>query len=104
MGRRSFERTAHCAFLEYVYFARNDSVIDGQPVYESRFKWVVSWPKKSKDIHPDIVISAPDSGTPAAIGYSLEAGIPFMEGLTKIVMLVVPLFNPTQKQALMLYV
>ena len=69
------ERTAHCIF-EYVYFARNDSVIDGQPVYESRIQMGRELAKEIQDIHPDIVISAPDSGTPAAIGYSLEAGIP----------------------------
>ena len=36
--------------------------------------------KETKEIHPDIVISVPDSGTAAAVGYSLESGVPFMEG------------------------
>ena len=39
--------------------------------------------KETKDIKADIVISVPDSGTAAAVGYSLESGVPFMEGLTK---------------------
>ena len=76
------EKTAHCIF-EYVYFARNDSVIDNQPVYDARIQMGRELAKETKDIHPDIVISAPDSGTPAAIGYALESGIPFMEGLNK---------------------
>lgn len=91
------ERTAHCIF-EYVYFARNDSVIDGQPVYESRIQMGRELAKEIQDIHPDIVISAPDSGTPAAIGYSLEAGIPFMEGLTKNRYVGRTFIQPTQKQ------
>lgn len=91
------ERTAHCIF-EYVYFARNDSVIDGQPVYESRIQMGRELAKEIQDIHPDIVISAPDSGTPAAIGYSLEAGIPFIEGLTKNRYVGRTFIQPTQKQ------
>lgn len=87
------ERTAHCIF-EYVYFARNDSVI----VYESRIQMGRELAKEIQDIHPDIVISAPDSGTPAAIGYSLEAGIPFMEGLTKNRYVGRTFIQPTQKQ------
>ena len=54
--------------------------------------------KETKDIHPDIVISVPDSGTPAAIGYALEAGIPFMEGLTKNRYVGRTFIQPTQKQ------
>ena len=55
--------------------------------------------KETKDIiKADIVISAPDSGTPAAIGYSLESGIPFMEGLTKNRYVGRTFIQPTQKQ------
>ena len=92
------EKTGHCIF-EYVYFARNDSVIDGQPVYESRVQMGRELAKETKDIiKADIVISAPDSGTPAAIGYSLESGIPFMEGLTKNRYVGRTFIQPTQKQ------
>lgn len=89
--------TAHCIF-EYVYFARNDSVIDGQSVYDSRIQMGRELAKETMDIHPDIVISVPDSGTPAAVGYALEAGIPFMEGLTKNRYVGRTFIQPTQKQ------
>ena len=70
-------------FFEYVYFARTDSVIDKQCVYQARINMGRELAKETKEIHPDIVISVPDSGTAAAVGYSLESGVPFMEGLTK---------------------
>lgn len=91
------DHTAHCIF-EYVYFARNDSVIDGQPVYDARIQMGRELAKETKDIHPDIVVSVPDSGTPASIGYALEAGIPFMEGLTKNRYVGRTFIQPTQKQ------
>ena len=75
-------KCAHCIF-EYVYFARTDSVIDKQCVYQARINMGRELAKETKEIHPDIVISVPDSGTAAAVGYSLESGVPFMEGLTK---------------------
>lgn len=91
------EHTAHCVF-EYVYFARNDSVIDKQPVYEARIQMGRELAKETTDIRADVVISAPDSGTPAAIGYSLESGVPFMEGLTKNRYVGRTFIQPTQKQ------
>jgi len=91
------EKTAHCIF-EYVYFARNDSVIDNQSVYDARIQMGRELAKETMDIHPDIVISVPDSGTPAAVGYALEAGIPFMEGLTKNRYVGRTFIQPTQKQ------
>lgn len=91
------EKTAHCIF-EYVYFARNDSVIDNQPVYDARIQMGRELAKETKEIKPDIIISAPDSGTPAAIGYALESGIPFMEGLTKNRYVGRTFIQPTQKQ------
>lgn len=91
------ERTAHCIF-EYVYFARNDSVIDNQSVYDARIQMGRELAKETSDIHPDIVISVPDSGTPAAVGYALEAGVPFMEGLTKNRYVGRTFIQPTQKQ------
>ena len=56
--------------------------------------------KETKEIHPDIVISVPDSGTAAAVGYSLESGVPFMEGLTKNRYVGRTFIQPTQKQRL----
>ncbi len=90
-------KTAHCIF-EYVYFARNDSVIDNQSVYDARIQMGRELAKENTEIHPDIVISVPDSGTAAAVGYAMEAGVPFMEGLTKNRYVGRTFIQPTQKQ------
>jgi amidophosphoribosyltransferase len=70
-----------CVF-EYIYFARPDSIIDGQSVHQARFEMGKQLARES-GYKADIVISVPDSGTTAALGFSYEAGIPFMEGLMK---------------------
>ncbi|MBP2638089.1 MAG: purF [Firmicutes bacterium] len=75
------DRLAGCVF-EYIYFARPDSVIDGQSVYQARFNMGRTLARES-GFKADIVISVPDSGTTAALGYSQESGIPFAEGLMK---------------------
>ncbi|HWR42997.1 amidophosphoribosyltransferase [Sporomusa sp.] len=75
------DRRAGCVF-EYIYFARPDSVIDGQSVYQARFSMGRTLARES-GFKADIVISVPDSGTTAALGYSHESGIPFAEGLMK---------------------
>lgn len=93
------EKCAHCVF-EYVYFARPDSIMDGQSIYEARINMGRELAKETRDIKADIVISVPDSGTPAAIGYGLEAGIPFVEGLTKNRYVGRTFIQPTQKQRL----
>ncbi|SHK06867.1 amidophosphoribosyltransferase [Tepidibacter formicigenes DSM 15518] len=70
-----------CSF-EYIYFAREDSVIDGVDVYKSRF---LAGKELYKE-HPteaDIVIGVPDSGIPAAIGYSKASGIEYEIGFVK---------------------
>lgn len=92
-------KRAHCVF-EYVYFARTDSVIDKQSVYQARINMGRELAKETKDIKADIVISVPDSGTAAAVGYSLESGVPFMEGLTKNRYVGRTFIQPTQKQRL----
>ena len=91
-------KTAHCIF-EYVYFARTDSVIDKQSVYEARVNMGRELARETKGkIHPDIVIAVPDSGTAAAVGFGQEAGIPFLEGLTKNRYVGRTFIQPTQKQ------
>lgn len=75
------DKEALCVF-EYIYFARPDSVIDGQSVYDARLRMGRELAKES-GIRGDIVISVPDSGTTAAIGFSYESGVPFAEGLMK---------------------
>lgn len=70
-----------CIF-EHVYFARPDSIIFGRSVNESREALGRTLAKE----HPavaDIVVPVPDSGVPAAVGYSLESGIPFRMGLIR---------------------
>lgn len=74
-------KRALCSF-EYIYFARPDSIIDSQTVYTARVEMGRQLARETK-FKADVVISVPDSGTPAAIGYSLESGIPFGEGLIK---------------------
>jgi amidophosphoribosyltransferase len=75
------DRKALCIF-EYIYFARPDSVIDGQGIYDARFAMGRQLARES-GLKADIVISVPDSGTTAAMGFSYESGIPFAEGLMK---------------------
>ena len=70
-----------CIF-EYVYFARPDSNIDGINVYQARYNAGRKLAKESP-VKADLVFSVPDSGTPAAIGYAEELGIPFGLGLIK---------------------
>lgn len=71
----------NCIF-EYVYFARPDSLIDGISVYEVRYNSGRELAKEAP-VKADLVFSVPDSGTPAAIGYAQELGIPFGLGLVK---------------------
>jgi amidophosphoribosyltransferase len=69
------ERRAFCIF-EYVYFARPDSTIGNRNVYKVR----VEMGRELAREHPiqaDVVVPVPDSGNCAALGYSLESGIPF---------------------------
>lgn len=75
------ERRAFCIF-EYVYFARPDSNISGRNVYKTR----VEMGRELAREHPvkaDVVIPVPDSGNCAALGYSLESGIPFEMGFVR---------------------
>ena len=72
---------ALCVF-EYIYFARPDSLIDGQSVHQARLAMGRQLAIES-NLKADIVISVPDSGTTAALGFSAQSGIPFEEGLVK---------------------
>ena len=70
-----------CIF-EFIYFARPDSYIYGCNLYQARKRMGKELAKESP-ARADLVIGLPDSGTPAAIGYAEESGIPFSEGLIK---------------------
>ena len=70
-----------CIF-EIIYFARPDSIIDGINVYSAR-KEAGKILSSEYPVDADVVISVPDSGTPAAIGYAEESGIPYSIGLIK---------------------
>ena len=72
---------AHCMF-EWVYFARPDSVIDGQEVYDVRRRIGVVLARESP-AKVDLVMPIPDSGRAHAIGFSNESGIPYEEGFMK---------------------
>jgi len=72
---------AACIF-EYVYFARPDSVIDGQSVYEARRKMGELLAKEAP-IEADLVLGVPDSGVPSAVGYATASGIPYSDGIVK---------------------
>jgi amidophosphoribosyltransferase len=82
-------RKEHCnkaekktCIFEYIYFARPDSVVDGIGVHASRVK-AGRILAKAHPVKADIVIGVPDSGLDAAIGYSMESGIPYSMGLIK---------------------
>ncbi len=70
-----------CIF-EYVYFARPDSTIEGKNVYAMRKNIGIELAKEIK-IDADVVVPIPDSGVPAAIGYSVQSGIPFELGIIR---------------------
>ncbi|MGP1471515.1 MAG: amidophosphoribosyltransferase [Schwartzia sp. (in: firmicutes)] len=89
-------KLASCIF-EYIYFARPDSVIDGQSVHDARFMMGRILAKES-GYRGDIVISVPDSGTTAATGFAYESGIPFVEGLMKNRYIGRTFIQPTQKK------
>lgn len=69
------EKQARCVF-EYIYFARPDSVFDGVGVYESRIK-AGRFLAIDEPVEADIVVGVPESGNAAALGYSMESGIPY---------------------------
>lgn len=77
-----FEPTPkHCIF-EYVYFARPDSKVFGQSVYQNRKNMGIEL-ARIKPVEADMVIPVPDGGVPAAIGYAQESGIPYEMGIMR---------------------
>jgi amidophosphoribosyltransferase len=72
---------AHCVF-EFIYFARPDSFIFGRNVYQVRKEFGKQLARE-QPADADIVIAVPDSGVPAAMGYSEESGLPLELGLLR---------------------
>lgn len=75
------EQEARCIF-EYIYFARPDSRIDGVSVYHSRIlagKFLAI----DSPVEADLVVGVPESGNAAALGYSLQSGIPYGTAFVK---------------------
>lgn len=72
---------AFCTF-EQIYFARPDTIFNGQLVHQTRQKLGKQLAKEAP-VSADIVVPVPDSGTPHAIGYAQKSGIPYSEGLIK---------------------
>jgi amidophosphoribosyltransferase len=74
-------RERFCVF-EYIYFARPDSVMEGQPVYAAR-KHIGAELARESGVPADVVVPVPDSGVPAAMGYATESSIPFELGIIR---------------------
>lgn len=89
------KQKALCSF-EFVYFARPDSVIDEESVYQSRIE-AGKILARENPVDADIVMAVPDSGTVAAIGYAEESGIPYRQGLLKNKYLGRTFIQPNQK-------
>lgn len=70
-----------CIF-EYIYFARPDSVVAGRSVYDTRKRMGEELARETH-VEADVVVPVPDSGVPAAIGYSRQSGIPFELGIIR---------------------
>ena len=75
------KKSRPCIF-EYIYFARPDSIIDGKCAYEFRKKFGEELAKES-DIEADMIVPVPDSGVPAALGFSQFTKKPFELGLIR---------------------
>lgn len=90
------EKRAHCIF-EYIYFARNDSVMDGIEIHDARVNAGRALARKKK-VEADIVVGVPDSGLAAAEGYAMESGIPFALAFHKNSYIGRSFIKPTDKE------
>ncbi len=75
------QKSRFCIF-EHVYFSRPDSIIGDRSVYETRRQIGVELARETP-VEADLVCPVPDSGTPAAIGYAHESGIPYGMGIIR---------------------
>lgn len=77
----SREQEARCIF-EYIYFARPDSQIDGVSVYAARIR-AGRFLAMDSPVDADLVVGVPESGNAAALGYSLQSGVPYGTAFVK---------------------
>ena len=75
-------RSSRFCLFEHVYFSRPDSILGGRSVYETRRQIGVELAREAP-VEADLVCPVPDSGTPAAIGFSHESGIPYGMGIIR---------------------
>jgi len=86
---------ARCVF-EYIYFARPDSYIDGQSVYNARIL-AGKFLAMDSPVEADLVVGVPESGNCAALGYSLQSGIPYGQAFVKNTYIGRTFIKPKQK-------
>jgi amidophosphoribosyltransferase len=79
---RFADPTPRGCIFEYVYLARPDAVIRGRVVHEARVEMGRQLAREH-GVDADLVIGVPESGVPAAVGFSQESGIPFGQGFVK---------------------
>lgn len=76
------EKNSRPCIFEHVYFSRPDSIVDGSSVYTVR-KAIGAQLAMENPVDADLVVPVPDSGTPAAIGYAQQSGLPFELGIIR---------------------
>ena len=76
------KRPARPCIFEYIYFARPDSVVSGRTVYDIRKQMGIQLAREAP-ARADVIVPIPDSGVPAAIGFSQESGVPFELGIIR---------------------
>jgi amidophosphoribosyltransferase len=85
-GQLSFrpfqQASSRFCIFEHIYFARPDSLMEGNSVYEAR-KRIGAELAREFPVDADVVVPVPDSGVPAAIGYAAESGLPFELGIIR---------------------
>ncbi|MEG2544411.1 MAG: amidophosphoribosyltransferase [Longicatena sp.] len=99
--KSSYRKPLQCKMcaMEYIYFSRPDSDIDGINVHDARRRSGVLMAQKDKGkVQGDIVVGVPDSSTSAAIGYAQESGLPYEIGLIKNRYVGRTFIQPTQSQ------
>lgn len=80
--KNDWHSQSHLCIFEYIYFARPDSVVDGQSVHDSRML-AGALLAEEHPVEADVVIGVPDSGLVAAKGYAAASGIPYNDGFIK---------------------